>query len=366
MLINQSHYAAMKFRATFEFLLKLVLGAGVAAIGCALLVGILGAILAPIGFAIAFVAPLLVLGLFITTIPAIGVVIAGFTKPERIPYAIGAIAAVGVQIAIPFFAANAVENTIQQRLALQQIQPLSRPPEFIVLDCTNCYGMENSLLASTTQRIVVFRRFNPRSAFELVRIPASQCDINARDIWELNLVANGHIEWCVHETPFGPVTDGLVFRFNEHSHIEAMKDFNGWRAEVVELSAGIEREITYWENGSVHVEGSLPFGVPRNVEIGEKYLQPYKLFEAVLKVSPLNLVQENPNRNIEAEIQLAFRFLKTVNRNLGSEMLFHYLFSTANAQKQKEIIYKLRERLVAQPDELEKEKIEVLLTRFDK
>ena len=46
----------MKFRATFEFLLKLVLGAGVAAIGCALLVGILGAILAPIGFAIAFEA----------------------------------------------------------------------------------------------------------------------------------------------------------------------------------------------------------------------------------------------------------------------------------------------------------------------
>jgi len=356
----------MKLKTTFEFLFKLVLGAAVAATGSALLVGILGAILGPIGFAIAFVAPLLFLGLFITTIPAIGIVIAGFTKPERIPYAIGAIAAVSVQIAIPFFASKAVEQTIQQRLALQQIRPLSRPPEFIVLDCTNCYGMESSLLTSTIQRIVVFRHFNPRSAFELVRTPASQCDFNARDIWKLNFVINGHIEWCVHERPFGPVTEGLVFRFNEHSHIEAIKDFSGWRAEVVELSAGVERKITYWENGSVHVEGSLPFGVPRNVDVGEKYLQPYKLFEAVLKVSPLNGVQENPRRNIEAEIQLAFRFLKTVNRNLGSEMLFHFLFSTADAQKQKEIKSKLRERLAAQPDEFEKEKIEVLLTRFDK
>ena len=329
----------MKLRTTFEFFLKLVLGAAVAATGCALLVGLLSAILGPLGFAIAFVAPLVFLGLFTTTIPAIGVVIAGFTKPKRIPYAIGAIAAVGVQVAIPFFAANTAEQTIQQRLALRQIRPLSRPPEFIVLDCTNCYGMESSLLASMTQRIVVFRLFNPRSAFELVRTPASQCDVNTREIWKLNSFVNGQIEWCVHEKPFGPVTEGLVFRFNEHSHIEAMNDFNGWRAEVVELSAGVEREITYWENGSVHVEGSLPFGWPRNVDIGEKYLQPYKLFEAVLKVSPLNLVQENPKRDVEAEIQLAFRFLKTVNRDLGSQMLFHFLFSSAEAKKQKEIIH---------------------------
>ncbi|MBC8036639.1 MAG: hypothetical protein H7X89_05430 [Rhizobiales bacterium] len=156
------------------FLQILIGGVGTTAL-CLVLYLLFTAVFAPFGWAIAFVAPFVFIGLAITVLPAVITIIAGLFSPEKIGYAAGAFFAVLLQMAIPMVKASLEASSYEERATQRAILPLTATPRGIVLECGNCYGLDDVILATTDVPLVMIRGRNSDRKYQLSKLPAQEC-----------------------------------------------------------------------------------------------------------------------------------------------------------------------------------------------
>ncbi len=335
----------MTYNKRVSILVKFLLGSVVTYVGSVLVFSVLLGALSTLGFALAFAVPLVILVFALAALPVVGTVFAGIQNETKVPYAVGAIAAVLIQISVPIFKAHSIENVIAERQTYQRMKQLTQQVKSIILDCDNCYGMDISLPVLLSKRVYVFRNMKHRQLFELVKIPAIQCDDTKASTWNERYLRAGYSDWCIVEQPVTETLDALIFRFNVYSKISPMRNFSGWQIEVVEMVRGIERPVSYWEVGTVWVEATPPFGFPRNVQVGTKDTQPTVVFNHVLGLVEPASLPINPNRNIQNDVLLALRLLKSIgSRYVGYTALNNLRTILSDSQK-REVERALNDRI---------------------
>lgn len=263
-------------KAILEFLGKFLAGAlGVIGLGYAA-IGLLSGPADSFGYALVFMAPLLILGIVIAIVPAAIFVLGTLADRKNWGYAVGVIAVVAAETSLPHILLPSLLQQFEAQFT-KSVIGTTIVPEAVVMDCVNCELEEQAVVDETDLPVFEVYRdhkgdrrfYNPDAVPQVTRIERdSRPECRKRpQFYKYSMRTN----WCLkrEKLPLKKEQDLfslfpsriIVFSLGDIPHVPILTKFEGTTISVTEHDGAANKTLGSAYQGTLRVQGPPPFGM---------------------------------------------------------------------------------------------------------